>query len=170
MQARILLIISLFIYITSLQADSNAPVFENNILTIPRVDYAGKIAQFQNLQFKLAADGRWDLQKYAAADPAVVEAVELQLLPTSPVQLQVKISGYLPSRCYRLGEIFTQRDGNRFTLAVNQVQLQTLVACAAVIEPFTTQIALDVYALPKGRYAVNVNTVTQDFELLKDNQ
>lgn len=170
MQVSILLFMILVGYALSLQADSTAPVFENNILTLPRVDYAGKIAHFQNLQFKLAADGRWDLQKYADANPALVAAVELLSLPTVPVQVQVKISGYLPSKCYRLGEIFSQRDGNQFTLAVNQIQLQTLVACAAVIEPFTTKVALDVYGLPKGRYTVNVNNVTQYFELPKDNQ
>lgn len=170
MKIMLLRLVPLLVHGMALHADSDVPVYQNNVLTIPRVDHAGKVGQYQNVQFKLAADGRWDLQRYDNANLAAIERIQIQTLFSFPAQLQAKVSGYFPNECYRLGEIFTRRDGNHFSIAVNQVQLQTLDVCTTAIKPFEVNIPIDVYGLAKGRYEVSVNNITQFFDLQKDNK
>lgn len=146
-----------------------APVYQNNTLIIPRVDTQELIGQYQNATFKLAPDGRWDLIHFNGVKPAKIDSIELLTISTYPVQILVSVSGYFPSACYALGQIFKRREGNRFEVAVNQVELQTLVACTQALVPFQITIPLDVYGLEKGSYQVIVNNQSGSFELPADN-
>lgn len=153
----------------NLYAAEARSVFENQVLTIPSVDLPEKIAPYQNVQFKLANDGRWELLFVKKENLAKIEKLEIQKLKTFPEQVHVVVSGYFPDGCYNLGETFVRRVDNRFEIAVNQNQLQTLVACTQALVPFKTRIVLDVYGLAKGRYDVVVNNLNDAFELTQDN-
>ena len=48
---------------------------------------------------------------------------------------------------------------------LDETPLQTLVACAQVIDPYQATIPLDVTDLPAGSYLVNVNGMEIDFDL-----
>jgi len=147
-----------------------APSFDNGILSIPRVDTTGQVGRYQNAQFKLAPDGRWDLHHVRESQPAFVDSIEIQLLESFPVQVHIRISGYLPTPCYQLEPVNIRFIENRFEIAVHVLPLQTLDACVQVLEPFQMTIPLDAYGLSAGHYDVQVNDQTDNFELSIDNQ
>ena len=112
----------------NLYAAEARSVFENQVLTIPSVDLPEKIAPYQNVQFKLANDGRWELLFVKKENLAKIEKLEIQKLKTFPEQVHV-VSGYFPDGCYNLGETFVRRVDNRFEIAVNQSQPAIGIGC-----------------------------------------
>ena len=99
---------------------------------------------------------------------APVETVEIRILESMPVQVQVVATGYLPDACTKMGEITQSRDGNTFNITIATTR-PAEAACAEVINPFVETIPLDVAGLAAGTYTVNVNGVTGTFELTADN-
>jgi hypothetical protein len=99
---------------------------------------------------------------------ATVESVEVQILESFPVQVNVIAHGYLNDACTRLGEIIQRRVDNEF-----QFELYAARApgdfCAQVISPFDQTLPLEVVGLPAGQYTVVVNGVSAEFELPVDN-
>ena len=147
-----------------------APSFQNNILKIPRVDAPEQVGKYQNAEFSLAPDGRWDLLQANEAQWAFIEEIEVKILESFPVQIHVAVVGYLPTPCYRLGPINKRYVDNRFEIAVNMTSPPAGTTCIAVLEPFETAIPLDVYGLLEGIYQVQVNDKSGSFVLNKDNQ
>lgn len=146
-----------------------APSFQNNILKIPRVDTPEQVGKYQNAEFRLAPDGRWDLLQANEARWAFVEEIEVKILESFPVQIHVAVAGYLPSPCHHLGPINKRYADNRFEISVNMIPPPAGTACIAVVEPFETTIPLDVYGLPEESYQVQVNDKSGSFVLNKDN-
>jgi len=169
MEKYILLIALLYGLHISNSVAEDAPRFDNGILTIPRVDTPEQIGQYQNVQFKLSAEGHWELLAATPAFQALIDDITIQILESFPVQIHVQVSGNLPTPCRELGPIHQRFSDNFFEIAIHVTQLQTFVACAQVLEPFQTTIPLDVYGLPQGRYQVRVNDKSANFELTADN-
>ncbi len=140
------------------------------LLTVPRVDTETVVGQYQNILFKMAGDGRWDLISGSVANPVKIETVDTMVIGANPAQVFAKAVGYLPSACYQQGAINIRRTGDLFEVAVGQIQLQTLVACVQVVVPIKLTIPLDVYGLSAGTYRVNVNGVSGNFVLPVDNR
>lgn len=164
------IVLFLGLYIGGNVMAENAPYFENGILNIPRVDTSKQPGRYENAQFKLAPDGRWDLLHAEAGQQAFIDDIEVQIVDSFPVQVLVFVSGNLPTSCYQLGPIHKRFADNRFEIAVNVTPLQTFAPCIQVLEPFQTTIPLDVYGLPKGSYQVLVNDKSASFELNVDNR
>lgn len=154
---------------TSLGLAEDVPSFNNNILSIPNVDTSDKIAKYQNVQFKLAPDGRWDLLKATEYKTVQIDTLDLKVTETFPVQVFAVISGNLPNGCYGLGQINQRRLDNRFELSVSRIELQTFAVCTQALVPFKETIPLEVYNLPTGSYEVNVNGKSAGFSLSKNN-
>jgi uncharacterized protein YgiM (DUF1202 family) len=96
---------------------------------------------------------------------ADVQSVEIQILESSPVQVNAIARGYLPdSGCTTIADVSQIRNGNTFTVTVKtQYNLQAL--CAQVLTPFEQVISLDVSSLLPGTYIVLVNGVEASFQL-----
>jgi hypothetical protein len=102
--------------------------------------------------------------------PAPIESVEVLVLESFPVQVNVKISGYLPTPCHKLGAISTSRpDANTFQIDVPMSLPSPDQVCIEVIEPFEQTVSLDVAGLKAGTYTVKVNDITEQFTLDVDN-
>jgi hypothetical protein len=99
---------------------------------------------------------------------AMVETVDVLMLESFPVQVQVAVSGNLPDACTFIDEVITQQSGNTFRVAVTTIR-QPGVACAQVVTPFEETVPLEVEGLPAGTYEVSVNGVTGSFTLDVDN-
>lgn len=164
------IVLFLGLYIGGNVMAENAPRFENGILTIPRVDTPEQPGHYENAQFRLAPDGRWDLLHAKVGQQAFIDDIEVQIVESFPVQVHVRVSGNLPTPCYQLGPIHKRFADNRFEIAVNMTPLQPSMLCIQVLEPFQTTIPLDVYGLPKGSYQVLVNDKPASFELNIDNR
>ncbi|SFM52788.1 hypothetical protein [Nitrosomonas communis] len=163
------LVVSYGLYISNAWAE-DAPSFKNNILKIPRVDTSEQVGKYQNSEFKLAPDGRWDLLHANEAQRAIIDAIEIKILESFPMQVHVLVSGFLPTPCYHLGPINKRYADNQFEIAVNMTPPPPDTGCITVLEPFAITIPLDVYGLPKGCYQIYVNDKSGSFELSTDNQ
>ena len=99
------------------------------------------------------------------ASVATVESVEVHILESMPVQVQVIVRGQLPDAgCTTIGSVEQVREGNviRVTLVTTT---DPLALCAQALTPFEHVIELDVSDLPAGSYVVEVHGVEASFEL-----
>ncbi len=99
---------------------------------------------------------------------ANVESIQVMILESFPVQVQVVSEGYLPDGCTEIDEITTEREGNTFNIKISTKSPKDAM-CTQAIVPFSKTIPLEVQGLKAGNYTVNVNGVTGSFELAVDN-
>lgn len=99
---------------------------------------------------------------------AIVESIEIMVLESFPVQIQVNATGYLPDGCTKMHEITTEKEENTFSVSIRTARPADMF-CTEAIVPFREVISLDVYGLKAGLYHVDVNGVTGTFELETDN-
>jgi inhibitor of cysteine peptidase len=99
---------------------------------------------------------------------AAVETVDILILESFPVQVNVVARGNLPDGCTTIGDATQERDGNTFRVTITTVRPADAM-CTEALVPFEKVIALDVYGLPAGTYTVDVNGVAAAFELAVDN-
>jgi len=110
----------------------------------------------------------------ATTGEANVESIEVLILESFPVQVQVVARGNHPDGCTELDEPTVTRTAGEGDAAGHfGVTLPTTrpvaAACTTALEPFEVSIPLDVLNLLAGSYTVNVNGVTASFELAIDN-
>ena len=101
-------------------------------------------------------------------DQAQVETIEILILESFPVQIQVHATGYLGDGCTTLGDITTRQESNMFFVTI-ATQRPAEAICTQIAAVFEENFALDVYGLPAGTYTVDVNGVTNSFTLDIDN-
>jgi len=99
---------------------------------------------------------------------ANVNAIEIMILESFPVQVHVGARGEHPDSCTKVDEITTRREGNTFVVNINAYRPADAM-CAQVITPYDEVIALDVVGLKAGVYTVEVNGIQDTFELQMDN-
>lgn len=93
---------------------------------------------------------------------AVIEAIDIQILESFPVQVQAAVSGYLPDVCTSIARVnLTRQD---FTFRVQIVtSRQPNTGCALQITPFTQVVPLEMRGLPAGQYQVVGNNIVAAF-------
>ncbi len=97
---------------------------------------------------------------------ALVQSVEIQLLESQPLQVNVIARGQLPDGgCTTISAVNQMRDGDTFNISLTTTT-DPLAICTLAATPFEQVIPLDVNNLPPAEYSVNVNGVTASFELL----
>lgn len=99
---------------------------------------------------------------------APVESIDIQLLESFPVQVQVIARGNLPDGCTTIDEILTERLDQLFRVTITTERPADAI-CTEALVPFDQVIQLDVIGLPAGEYQVDVNGVTGSFTLEVDN-
>jgi uncharacterized protein YraI len=96
---------------------------------------------------------------------ADVQSVEVQILESYPVQVNVIARGQLPDAgCTTISGATQSRTGNTFNITLS-TRTDPLALCAQALTPFEYVIALDISSLLPGRYLVRVNNVQASFEL-----
>jgi len=99
---------------------------------------------------------------------AAVEAIDILILESFPVQVNVVARGQLPDGCTEIDGIRQERSDRAFQVTITTAR-PAAAACTQVIEPFEETISLEVYGLLAGSYTVEVNGATGSFELAVDN-
>lgn len=99
---------------------------------------------------------------------AAVEAIDILILESFPVQVNVVARGHLPNGCTEIDGIRQERTEQAFQVTISTVRPADAV-CTQVLEPFEETISLEVHGLPAGSYSVDVNGATGGFELVVDN-
>jgi len=118
-----------------------------------------------------APDAAIDVQGAVPGNKAAIESVEIMIMESFPVQVNVVISGTLPDSCSAINQVNQARNGDMFVIAVGTVH-QTGVMCAEQTQPFKESVLLDVAGLPAGSYTVTAtgsNSVSNSFALTVDN-
>lgn len=156
------------------------PTYQDDILTIPRVDTPDQAGNYLDARFKQVTQDLWELQDYKTAneyplEKAPIEQVKLVIIGTFPVQVFLNIQGTFNHGCGHLRPINHRRVDNRFEVTV-QAEFPDLppgsYACTASLEPFEENIPLPVYGLNAGdyEYSVNGGVYTGKFTLSTDNR
>ena len=104
----------------------------------------------------------------ATTGQAKVESIEIKVLETVPVEIEVIARGNLPDSCTQIDMDRVQHAGNTYTATVT-TKRDTSASCTSSPVPFERTIPLDVFNLPAGLYTVNVNGVIGTFEFAMDN-
>ena len=94
---------------------------------------------------------------------APVEEIEIIVLESFPVQVQVIARGYLPDPCTEIYQINQEREGNTFFIIIKTYCPPG--PCIQVITLFEEIIPLEIYDLPAGTYTVDINGIIDAFEL-----
>ena len=98
---------------------------------------------------------------------ASVDEIEILILESFPVQINVIASGNLSDPCTEISEVLQEKEGNTFFITIKTYRSPGF--CIQVLAPFEEIIPLEVYGLPAGTYIVNVNGVQGTFDLEVDN-
>lgn len=99
---------------------------------------------------------------------AVVDSIEVEILESFPVQINVIARGSLPDGCTQVENVIQQRADTTFQIVVTTLRPADRM-CTQAIVPFTETIPLDVIGLAAGTYTVQVNGNTGSFTLAVDN-
>ena len=100
---------------------------------------------------------------------ANVESVEILVLESFPVQVNVVARGHHPDGCTQISNAEQDSIGE-FTISFTIFAVRpTDVDCTQENVPFEETFPLDVEGLPAGNYTVEVNDITGSFELEVDN-
>ena len=98
----------------------------------------------------------------------IVDAIEIQILESFPVQVQVVVRGQLPDAgCTSIASIDQSIDGDLFTVTLTTTT-DPLALCAYMLTPFEQVVPLDVAGLVSGTYRVNVHGQEATFDLQVD--
>lgn len=99
---------------------------------------------------------------------AQIESIAINIMESFPVQVSVVANGFLADGCTELHNIKLTRSGSTFEIEI-QARRPKEAVCIQVVSLFEEVITLDVLNLPAGTYDVNVNGVSESFELQMDN-
>jgi inhibitor of cysteine peptidase len=99
---------------------------------------------------------------------ANVDSVQIMILESFPVQIKVVAEGYLPDGCTEIDKITTEREENTFNVNITTKRPKDAI-CTQAIVPFSETIPLEAQGLKAGNYTVNINGITDSFELTIDN-
>lgn len=133
-------------------------LFSDNILSLGDAIVVEEKATryYQQVQMELTKDGDFKVVSGVEKNLAAITDKQINILESLPVQVQLVVNGNMSTPCVELTTAVTRKD-NVFYVAIAENPLQTLVACAQVLEPFQSTIALDVKDLGAGSYTVMVN-------------
>ena len=98
---------------------------------------------------------------------ASVDEIDILILESFPVQINVIARGNLPDPCTEISEVLQEKEGDTFFITIKTYRSPGF--CIQVLAPFEEIIPLEVYGLPAGTYTVDVNGVQDTFDLLVDN-
>lgn len=98
---------------------------------------------------------------------ASVDEIDILILESFPVQINVIASGNLSDPCTGTSEVLQEKEGNTFFIIIKTYRSPGF--CIQVLALFEEIIPLEVYGLPAGTYTVDVNGVQDTFDLEVDN-
>lgn len=159
---------------------SDYPVYDNGVLTLPRVDTLDQVGTYQDATFQWTPQNTWELsalqilgtRKLESAPVSVVEVIKTGALPVS---VYLRASGLRSSCSFSgPGRIHQRLQGMQFDVQITAPHTDAYVnneaACAAVMTSFKMTVPLGVYGLSAGTYSYNVNGITGTFSLDSDNK
>lgn len=149
------------------------PSYQNNTLTIPRIDTKEQLSFAKDAIFKYnEKQGYWDLLDVQINRPIAIEQVNIIKTDSFPAQIFIKIKWLVT--CETMGVIAQRLVNNRFEIQTDIANPSVIFDCmqppAALYDEKI--IPLPVYGLSAGTYEYSVNNgkFVGTFSLAKDNK
>jgi hypothetical protein len=141
--------------------------FANSVLNIPQgaAIVNGEPSYYNDIQLVSDIEGNFTLLAAQQSNLVSVDAVVVNIAESFPVQVSLTVTGNKSIPCVELQTPAIFRDESTFTVVLAETTLGPAESCIAVLDPFETNIALDVAGLDSGTYTVNVNGVEASFSL-----
>ena len=141
--------------------------FENSILNIPQgaAIVNGELAYYNDIQLVSDIEGNFTLLAAQQSNLVAVDSVVVNIAESVPVQVSLTVTGNKSIPCVELQTPAIIRNEFIFTVALAQTKPDPTEDCIAVLDPFETNIPLDVTGLDSGTYTVIVNGVGASFSL-----
>jgi hypothetical protein len=161
----------LFALVMSQLAMGQPATFQDDVLIIPQgaVIDSDNPTFFTNIQLSQGDDGQFKLADAQENNLATIDTVQIVILESFPVQINVSVTGNKSVPCVELLTPAIARKDNLFVVVLAETLLGPAESCIAMIDPFETSFALDVSGLPAGTYTVRVNgAVDETFTLDAD--
>ncbi len=162
----------IFFLIISQVVMGQPATLQGNVLTIPQgaVIDSNNPTYFTDIQLNYNGNSTFTLVDAQAANLVVVDSVQIAILESFPVQINLTLTGNKSVPCVELLPPAISKQDSLFVIVLAETQLGTGESCITVIDPFETTFALDVLGLPAGTYTVRVNGQIEDtFTLEVDN-
>lgn len=100
---------------------------------------------------------------------AMVEEVDILLLESFPLQVNVNVKGNLRNGCMTIHDTWAEQiDETTFEVHI-QTSSPVDAICTEALVPFEVNVPLDVNGLPAGTYIVKVYDVEREFTFEQDN-
>lgn len=109
-----------------------------------------------------------DPDKYEIGENGYLESIEILILESFPLQVNVRITGNLPDGCTTVYRMESERQDDRFIVKVITAREKDLM-CTEALVPFETSATLDVLGLPAGTYRVEARDLKAEFTFTQDN-
>jgi hypothetical protein len=87
--------------------------------------------------------------------PAFVEATDILILESFPLQFQLSLSGNLPTPCNELRIVVDEPDANNIIAVEVYSVVDPNAICVQVLQPF--QASVNLGSFPSGHYTITVN-------------
>ena len=145
--------------------------FVDNVLSIPQavlIDQTDPV-YYSNVQLSDNGNGTLSVTAGEKQNLVAVESADVLIMESFPVQVSVAVSGNKSVPCVELLPAAVARQGSVFTIILAETVLGPAESCIAVLEPFQTNVSLDVLGLSAGTYTVRVNSLETEFTLTMDN-
>lgn len=146
---------------------SDQPGYQNDRLSVPRVDTAGQVGQYQDVVLQRGAQGGFsivglqELGQGRLFNLQGISKVEAAKAGSEPASVFLRVSGTDPS-CDYAGplRVHQRREGSRFDINISALHVHPLgspVVCTADIRNYRMTVPLEVYGLAAGTYTFTVN-------------
>lgn len=127
------------------------------------------IAQDKEASFTLDVDNTLPEEieeaDYQFGSAATVEAMQVIIMESDPIQVRVELVGYLPDGCTKINKVNAVRDGQVFNIEIVTRRPGGDALCTMQIVPFEKTVKLDVKGLPAGDYTVRYKDLSESFTL-----
>lgn len=141
------------------------PKYENRILTIPAVDTVETAGALQEIAIELKDDGSLlllDFKESVKIAGRAIDKVELIQTDSFPVQMILKVDGFLSNGCLNVGETAFRIEEKKIEVSLFFANTPAVLnpgeyACPASFNFFTEYISLPIYGLEEGEYSYNFN-------------
>lgn len=172
------LLVIQFLTLNTVSANEDVVFFDGTMLSIPAISSEKQDGAYQKVQFKLLADGKWELLDYMYRAQVEIKKVSITLTETRPIQGLLTVSGTYMNGCESIKKVRHQLVGNTFKVSVDDAPIASKPIpdserpiCTMNVVDFSEVISLPLYGLKSGEYKYTVNDKFSGvFNLSSDNK
>ena len=154
---------------TGLSQAENEAIYNESTgeVVIPKVligtDYYEVNMQYKGEALDFEVTDYTKIKINSLVENAPIETVDIQVLESVPIQVNVIAKGTFSNGCGNLDETYSKKQGETFMITITQKNIGEV--CTMALVPFEKIIPLDVNGLTEGSYNVIVNNIKSSFIL-----